>query len=151
MTQSLLGDVTPLRAEQPRQFILSKTKYNPVAGLIYVSRTSKIIGFSVPPAVAKEVETLAKEENRTRSELFREMVRVYRRYCQQRDRDETRWVMKLIEEAKAEQAENPMTVDELMAEDDQLVRYGARQARKLGIAPKDIDRVIHEYRQSRKA
>jgi metal-responsive CopG/Arc/MetJ family transcriptional regulator len=116
-----------------------------------MSRTTKTIGFSVPPAVAKEVETLAKAENRTRSELFREMVRVYRRYCRQRERDETRWVMNLIEEAKAEQAKNPMTVDELLAENDRLVRYGARQARKLGIGPKDIDRIIHEYRQSRKA
>lgn len=96
------------------------------------------------------METLAKAENRTRSELFREMVRVYRRYCQQRDRDESRWVMNLIAEAKAEQAKNPMTVEELLAEDDRLVRYGARQVRKLGIAPKDVDRIIHEHRQSRK-
>jgi hypothetical protein len=58
------------------------------------------------------------------------MVPVYRRYCQQRDRDETRWVMNLIEEAKAEQAKNPMTVDELPAENDRLARYGIRQAGK---------------------
>jgi metal-responsive CopG/Arc/MetJ family transcriptional regulator len=116
-----------------------------------VSRTTKTLGFSVPPAIAKEVETLAKAENRTKSELFREMVRVYRRYCQQRDRDETRWVINLIEEAKAEQARNPMTVDDLLAENDRLARYGVRQARKLGIAPKDVDRIIHEHRQSRKA
>jgi len=115
------------------------------------SRTTRVLGFSVPPAMAKEVETLAKAENRTRSELFREMVRVYRRYCQQRDRDETRWVMNLIEEAKAEQLKNPMTVSELVAENDRLVRYGARQARKLGIKPEDIDRIVHEHRQSRKA
>jgi hypothetical protein len=53
------------------------------------------------------VETLAKAENRTKSELFREMVRVYRRYCRQRDRDETRWVTNLITEAKAEQPKIP--------------------------------------------
>jgi metal-responsive CopG/Arc/MetJ family transcriptional regulator len=116
-----------------------------------VSRTTKTLGFSVPPAIAKEVESLAKAENRTRSELFREMVRVYRRYCQQRDRDETRWVTNLIAEAKAEQARNPMTVNQLLAENDRLTGYGARQARKLGIAPKDVDRIIHEHRQSRKA
>ena len=116
-----------------------------------MSRTTKTLGFSVPPAVAKEVETLAKAENRTKSELFREMVRIYRRYCQQRDRDETRWVMNLIAEAKAEQAKTPLTVEELLAEDDQLVRYGARQARKLRIGPQDIDRIIHEYRRSRRA
>jgi hypothetical protein len=64
------------------------------------------------------VETPAKAENRTKSELFREMVRVYRRYCRQRDREETRWVTNLIAEAKAEQAKNPMTADELLAENE---------------------------------
>jgi hypothetical protein len=44
-----------------------------------------------------------------------------------------------------------MTVDELLAENDRIVRYGARQASKLGIAPKDVDRIVHEHRQSRKA
>jgi metal-responsive CopG/Arc/MetJ family transcriptional regulator len=65
------------------------------------------LGFSVPSTVVREVETLAKQERRTKSELFREMVRVYRRYREQRDRDDDRWIMNLIEEAKAEQAKNP--------------------------------------------
>lgn len=42
-------------------------------------RTARTIGFSVPPELADEVERLAAEEGRTKSELFREMVRVYRR------------------------------------------------------------------------
>ena len=83
-----------------------------------MSRTTKIMGFSVPPAVVKEVETLAKRERRTKSELFREMVRVYRRYRDQRDR---------------------------------LSRYGARQAKKLGIKPQDIDRIVHDYRARKQA
>ena len=116
-----------------------------------MSRTTKIMGFSVPPAVVREVETLAKEERRTKSELFREMVRVYRRYRQQRDRDEYRWIMNLIEEAKAEQAKNPMSVEEMLAEDDRLARYGAEQAKKLGIKPKDVNRIIHEFRKARRA
>jgi hypothetical protein len=97
------------------------------------------------------VETLAKEERRTKSELFREMVRVYRRYRVQRDRDEERWVINLIQEAKAEAADNPKNAEELLAEDDRLVRYGEQQAKKLGIKPKDINRIIHEYRQSRRS
>jgi metal-responsive CopG/Arc/MetJ family transcriptional regulator len=112
-----------------------------------MSRTTKIMGFSVPPAVVREVETLAKQERRTKSELFREMVRVYRRYRQQRDRDEDRWIMNLIEEAKAEQAKNPMSVEDMLTESDRLANYGARQAKKLGIKPKDVNRVIHEHRQ----
>ncbi len=109
------------------------------------------MGFSVPTAVVKEVETLAKEERRTKSELFREMVRVYRRYRTQRDRDEQRWITSLIEQARAEQAKNPMSVEELLKESTRLSRYGAAQAKKLGIKPKDVNRVIHEYRQSQRA
>jgi metal-responsive CopG/Arc/MetJ family transcriptional regulator len=116
-----------------------------------MSRTTKIMGFSVPPTVVREVEMLAKEERRTKSELFREMVRVYRRYREQRDRDDDRWIMNLIEEAKAEQAKNPMSVEAMLAEDDRLARYGAAQAKKLGLKPKDVNRIIHEHRQSRKA
>src|SRR5207302_2767895 len=97
-----------------------------------MSRTTKTLGFSVPPTVVKEVETLAKEEHRTKSELFREMVRVYRRYRQQRDRDEERWVSNIISQAKAEQVKKPMSQDELLKENDRLARHGARQVKKLG-------------------
>ena len=113
------------------------------------NRTTKILGFSVPPAVVKEVETLAREEGRTKSELFREMVRVYRRYRQQRERGEERWILNLIKETKAEEARHPTSVEQLLAEDERLVRYGARQAKKLGIKPGDVNRIIHEYRKSR--
>ncbi|MDO8880665.1 MAG: ribbon-helix-helix protein, CopG family [Coriobacteriia bacterium] len=44
-----------------------------------MARTAKTIGFSVPPELAGEIERLASAEGRTKSELFREMVRVYRR------------------------------------------------------------------------
>jgi len=44
-----------------------------------VARTAKTIGFSVPPELVDEVERLAAEEGRSKSELFREMVRVYKR------------------------------------------------------------------------
>jgi metal-responsive CopG/Arc/MetJ family transcriptional regulator len=79
-----------------------------------MSRTTKIMGFSVPPTVVKEVETLAKQERRTKSELFREMVRVYRRYRTHRDRDETRWITGIIEEAKAEQQRDTMSAAEML-------------------------------------
>ncbi len=110
------------------------------------SRTTKIIGFSVPPTTVKEVEALAREERRTKSELFREMVRVYRRYRVQRDRDEDRWIMGILEEARVEQKKNPMSVEQVLKESDRLSRYGARQAKKLEIKPKDVDRLVHAYR-----
>ncbi|MGA3026581.1 MAG: ribbon-helix-helix protein, CopG family [Bryobacteraceae bacterium] len=64
-----------------------------------MSRTTRVLGFSVPPTLVEEVEQTARQERRTRSELFREMWRVYRRYRLLRDRD--RWVMTLIEEANS--------------------------------------------------
>jgi len=116
-----------------------------------MSRTTKIMGFSVPPTVVKEVENLARQERRTKSELFREMVRVYRRYREQRDRDEARWIMGIIKEARAEQEKNPACVEDLLKESDRLSRYGARQAKKLGIKPKDVDRIVHDYRARKQA
>jgi metal-responsive CopG/Arc/MetJ family transcriptional regulator len=116
-----------------------------------MSRTTKIMGFSVPPTVVKEVEMPAKQERRTKSELFREMVRVYRRYRDQRDRDENRWIMGIIEEAKAEQERNPMSTEDMLKESDRLSRHGARQAQKLGIKPQDIDRIVHDYRARKQA
>ena len=116
-----------------------------------MSRTTKIVGFSVPPIFVKEVEALAKQECRTKSELFREMVRVYRRYRDQRDRDENRWIMGIIEEAKSEQERNPMSIEDMLKESARLSRYGARQAKKLGIKPQDIDRIVHDYRARKQA
>lgn len=41
-------------------------------------RRTKVIGFSVPPELNQEIIDYAKKENKTKSELFREMVAVYR-------------------------------------------------------------------------
>ena len=116
-------------------------------------RTTKILGFSVPPAVVRQVEVLAKKEHRTKSELFREMVRVYHRYRSQRDRDERRWVETLIREAEAEQATNPVTAAEMLAEDQRLARYARRKAKQRGIKTglASANRIIHERRKARRA
>jgi metal-responsive CopG/Arc/MetJ family transcriptional regulator len=47
-----------------------------------MARTAVTIGFSVPPETAERVERMARREGRNKSELFRDMVRVY---GQQRD------------------------------------------------------------------
>jgi hypothetical protein len=39
----------------------------------------------------------------------------------------------------------------MLAEDDRLARYGVQQAKKLNIKPKDVNRIIHEYRKARRA
>ena len=40
-------------------------------------RTVKTLCLSLPPELLKEAEKIAKEENRTKSELFREALRRY--------------------------------------------------------------------------
>lgn len=45
-----------------------------------MARTARTIGFSVPPETVDEIENIAAEEGRTKSELFREMLRVYRQH-----------------------------------------------------------------------
>jgi metal-responsive CopG/Arc/MetJ family transcriptional regulator len=47
-------------------------------------RKSKVIAVSVPPESASDFEQIAEEEGRNRSELFREMLRVYRAYRETR-------------------------------------------------------------------
>jgi metal-responsive CopG/Arc/MetJ family transcriptional regulator len=53
-----------------------------------MSKAAQTLGFSVPPAIVEEVAAMARLERRTKSELFREMVRVYCSYRAKRDRDE---------------------------------------------------------------
>lgn len=43
-------------------------------------RSSTVVSVSVPPAAAEEFEELAAAEGRNKSELFREMMRVYAGY-----------------------------------------------------------------------
>ena len=45
-------------------------------------RTSRVLAVSVPPDAAAEFDRLAQREGRNRSELFREMLRVYRVYLE---------------------------------------------------------------------
>jgi metal-responsive CopG/Arc/MetJ family transcriptional regulator len=79
-------------------------------------RTSKVLAVSVPPEVAEEFNRLAGAEGRNKSELFREMLRVYRRYRES-------------------------------GTFESLQRYGAAQARRLGIRDeRDVERLIAEAR-----
>lgn len=50
-----------------------------------MGRVSKVVSFSLPPDTAKKIESIAKSENRSRSELLREMVSVYERHQAESD------------------------------------------------------------------
>lgn len=43
-------------------------------------RVSRVLAVSVPPESADDFDRIARQEGRNRSELFREMLRIYRAY-----------------------------------------------------------------------
>ena len=43
-----------------------------------MARSTRVLGFSVPRALAQEYERLAEREGRSKSELFREMIVAYK-------------------------------------------------------------------------
>jgi hypothetical protein len=99
----------------------------------------------------REFHQIATEEHRTKSELFREMFRVYRSYRKRHPEPEItdEWVMQMIQEAQEEQRRNPMTPRELVTEFKELARYGAEQAKRVGIDVEDdevVNRIVHEER-----
>ncbi len=51
-----------------------------------MSRVTKTLTVSLPPQIFEEVERLAKQERKTKSELFRDMLNIYEDYL-----DEKRW------------------------------------------------------------
>ncbi len=115
-----------------------------------VARKTKIIGVSVPPSFAKKFEQVAKDERRTKSELFREMFRMYDSYRKQRDIEFDAWVMDIIQEAQEEDKRSPMSKEEFVRESKRLARYGEKQAKKMGIKLEDVDNIIHEQRAKRR-
>lgn len=83
-------------------------------------RTTKTISVSLPPKQLREMERVAKKENRTMSELLRE---AFRRYVQ------------------------PQTQPATLAEALQLVREDARQKGTDRLTQKEINAEIAAYRR----
>ncbi|HAW60349.1 MAG TPA: CopG family transcriptional regulator [Actinobacteria bacterium] len=50
-----------------------------------MGRATKVLTLSLPPETAREVEKLAKAQGRTKSDLFREMIRVYEEYLAEKE------------------------------------------------------------------
>jgi predicted transcriptional regulator len=113
-------------------------------------RVTETIGFSVPPPIARRVERMAKAERRTKSELFREMVRVYERYSAERERFDASWVKGVIEETQAEERRHPTPPEVMKRDSEELRLYGIAQTKKLGLKTKDVDTIIHAHRARRK-
>lgn len=50
-----------------------------------MGRTTKVLTFSLPPETAEEIERLAKDQGKTRSNLLREIIKVYEEYLAEKE------------------------------------------------------------------
>jgi hypothetical protein len=120
------------------------------------TQTMKHVGFTVPPLMEEELEQMAKEEHRTKSEMFREMVRFYRTYRKHVGQAEEEQFQRMVDEVIREAGEgklSPMTDEEFFTASKELMEYGAKQAKKMGINvedDKEINRIIHDVRARRR-
>ena len=111
-------------------------------------RATKRISVSLPPAMARDAKRLAKREARSVSAIMRDALAQYQKSRELPDELTEEWIMQFAAEAKADR----MTPQEIEAEEKRLARYGARQAKKLGIkSDEDIVRIIHEWRAEQRA
>lgn len=81
-----------------------------------MGRLTKVLAFSVPPAIARQIEETAKEERKTKSELFRSM---WEAYLVTREKEEFSRIKRSAERA-------------------------ARQAGLIIRTEKDVDRILHQ-------
>ena len=116
-----------------------------------MTRMTKMVGFTVPPAMADELERMADEEQRTKSELFREMFRLYRSYRQQKRQQEEEGLDRLVAQAISEAEASPRTDEEVAESMRKTARYGAERAKALGLTEADVNRIVYEERQKRRA
>jgi len=114
-----------------------------------VPRKTKIIAFSVPPSIYEEVVSIARKQNKTKSELFRDMVRLYSRYQKMEEQEELNRIFRLIMEAKEEVKRKGYDNKEEWNEFERLQKYGLHKSKELDInSEEEIERLIDEQRQA---
>lgn len=106
-------------------------------------RITKVIGFSIPPGTYQEILCMAQEERKTKSELFRDMFDIYKKFRQTQRMQEEEWIRRVIAETKKEAAE--YTPEREEKEYRELVKYGTGQAKKIGItSEEELERYLDE-------
>lgn len=108
------------------------------------TRISRMVGFSVPPTMAEELDRVAEEERRTKSELFREMFRVYLTYRRiKRQQEDEERLDRLIQQVPEVPSMFPM-IDAGNAEAlPETARSVSPRARTTGIQTgKDADPLV---------
>lgn len=112
------------------------------------TRISKAVTFTIPPAMAEEMEFLAREEKRSKSELFREMFRLYRLFREQKRREDEDRLGQLVHMALVSVSNTPTTTAELEREAEELGSYGAERAKALGITrEEEVSEILYAGRR----
>ena len=81
-----------------------------------MGRSTKVLAFSVPPAIARQIERTAREEQKTKSELLRDM-----------------WEAYLVTREK-----------EAFSRIQRSAHRAAREAGRVIRTEADVDRILHE-------
>lgn len=110
-----------------------------------VARTYKTIGFSIPPQIVERIERTVRERNMTKSELFREMFRVWEK-GERLDSDSDEAILRLAAEEKEKERLNPTTVEERLREFEEIRRNLLERAQSLGISVTEDGEILEKER-----
>ena len=110
-----------------------------------VARTYKTVGFSIPPAIAERIERTAMARNMTRSELFREMFRVWERETRF-DPDADEAILKLAAEEKERERRNPTSLEDDLRFFEELREDLQRRAKERGLTVTEDGEIIETAR-----
>lgn len=58
---------------------------NNIQQVISLGRKSKVLSLSVPPKLAKELDNMARTEEKSRSEIFKDMFKIYKESVAERE------------------------------------------------------------------
>lgn len=110
-----------------------------------MARTYKTVGFSIPPQIVERIERTVRERNMTKSELFREMFRVWEK-GERLDSDSDEAVLRLAAEEKEKERLNPTTVEERLREFEEIRRNLLERAQSLGISVTEDGEILEKER-----
>ena len=106
-----------------------------------MARTYKTVGFSLPPRIVERIEEATKTRNMTKSELFREMFRVWDREDQRKanaDEELIAYFAKVKEEAR----KNPTPLEVDMEFYKEIGNDLQRRAKERGLVVTDDGEII---------
>ena len=113
-----------------------------------MTRRYKTLGFSVPPMMAARIDEVVRERQFTRSELFREMFRLWEQQDQaaRPDPDSDEAILKLFARVKAAEQRHPMPVEKSLRNFEEIRRNLQRRAQSLGLEVTEDGEILEKAR-----